>query len=218
MKLFATFTSLLILSVFSYGQSATESYQAELSRSTAGRVLDDRGLAAGTMPLKKGSAYNVVEQKVGYLVISVQGKKVSIPPGDAIVTKGTVAPPTPRSEQPVAQRTPEVVRAPEPVAVTPGTIELVSAKYTLMGNQPRNVKNKLAKLIPAGVIDKSVSILVSDTLSTAAAAQGNSSVVPMGGRTYLYQQTPRNILTVEYLFNGESRVKQAMEGTYLTLP
>lgn len=217
MKSFALTLLAVSLISTSYGQAPTESYHAVLNRSTAGRILDDRGLPTGTLPLEKGKDYNVVEQKVGYLVIMVGGKKVSVPPGDATVTKGTVIPPASRPAQPAIIGLPERAVEPTPVSIAPGTIELLSAKYTLMGNQPRNVKNKLVKLIPAGVIDKSVNILVTDALSTAAAAQGNATQY-RNGYNVIYREHPKNILTVEYSFNGEIRTKQAIEGGYLTLP
>jgi hypothetical protein len=113
----------------------------------------------------------------------------------------------------------------------PGVIELVSARYTLLGNQPRNVKNRLQKLIPTGAINAPVSILVSDELSDAAKAQGtvttgvgvgvsttdaNGTTIGVGAAQF--QTTPNNILTVEYVFNGQRFKKQAAEGTQLILP
>ncbi len=217
MKLLTWIVLAMSLAGISYGQAPAEYQHALIIRSTSGRVLDDRGFPTSVVPLSKGQDYNVVEQKVGYLVISVGGKKVSVPPGDTTVSKGKVAErSTTRPAKPII--VPAGVEPPALVAVTPGTIEILSAKYTLMGNQPRNVKTKLLKLIPAGVIDKSVNVLVSDALSTAASSQGNMSYVRTSTSTYTLQEHPKNILTVEYLFNGESRTKQAVEGTYMTLP
>jgi hypothetical protein len=133
----------------------------------------------------------------------------------------------------------------------PGIIELVSARYTLPGNLPRNVKNRLSKLIPTTVISAPVSILVTDSLSDAAKAQadvtttvvigaaatnaeattigtttpqGNSaSITEVNGVTVgvavaQSQTTEKNLLTVEYLYNGVWYKKQALEGTQLVLP
>lgn len=194
-----------------------ERLRAELNRSTTGRLLDDRGLATGTMPLRKGDVYNVDEQKVGSVILIVSGKKVAVPSGEVTVSKGQVAAPSgpqPPQLQPVNNGLPQ---EPARTPVTPGAIELVSAKYTLMGNQPRNVKTKLAKLIPEGVIDKTVNVLVTDELSTAAAAQGNYTVIYSTQRR-IVQEHPKNILTVEYIFNGQTHTRQVMEDTYLTLP
>lgn len=217
MKLLSLIALAVSLVCLSYGQAPSESYHALITRSTSGRVLDERGLASGVMPLSKGGDYNVVEQKVGYLVISVGGKNVSVPPGDASVSKGSV-PVRTAPATPPAIVMPTRLEAPASVPVTPGTIELISAKYTLLGNQPRNVKTKLAKLIPAGVIDKSVNILVSDNLSTAAAAQGNTFIVRTGQYSSVTKEHPKNILTVEYRFNGQVWIKEAIEGSYMSLP
>uniref|UniRef100_UPI0037838BB5 hypothetical protein n=1 Tax=Prosthecobacter sp. TaxID=1965333 RepID=UPI0037838BB5 len=133
----------------------------------------------------------------------------------------------------------------------PGIIELVSARYTLPGNLPRNVKNRLSKLIPTTVISAPVSILVSDSLSDAAKAQGDvtttvgigatatnaeattigtttpqgnsASVTQVNGVTVgvavvQSQTTEKNLLTVEYIYNGVRYKKQALEGTQLVLP
>lgn len=122
-----------------------------------------------------------------------------------------------------------------PVTFQPGVIELISARYTLPGNQPRNVKNRLQKLIPSSVISAPVSIFVSDELSDAAKAQGTvttavgvgvgvsstddqGNTVGVGVAVAQAQTTPKNILTVEYMFNGQKLRKQAAEGTQLVLP
>lgn len=191
-------------------QSPAPSQQAELNRSTAGRTLNDRNLADGTMPLKKGMVFDVVEQKMGYVVISANGRKVVVAQTDVTVTAKPEAP---------ASTTTTISPATAASAFTPGQIVLISAKYTLQGNQPRNVKNRLTKLIPAGTINQPVEILVTDDLSSAASIQGNTVTVRNGGSGgIVVTGTARNILTVEYSFNGEVRKKQAAEGTYLTLP
>ncbi len=113
----------------------------------------------------------------------------------------------------------------------PGIIELVSARYTLPGNQPRNVKNRLSKFIPATVISAPISILVSDTLSDAAKAQKDITTsvgigaaatdangITIGVAVVQSQTTEKNLLTVEYIYNGVRHKKQALEGTQLVLP
>jgi hypothetical protein len=138
--------------------------------------------------------------------------------------------------QPTATATSPTSDGTAPVqAFQPGIIELISARYTLQGNQPRNVKNRLQKLIPANVITSPVSVFVSDELSDAAKAQGtvttgvgvvtgvsttdeNGRTVGVGVGVAQFQSTPVNILTVEYMFNGQRLRKQAAEGTQLVLP
>jgi hypothetical protein len=80
-----------------------------------------------------------------------------------------------------------------------------------------------------------VSIFVSDELSDAAKAQGTvttavgvgvgvsstddqGNTVGVGVAVAQAQTTPKNILTVEYMFNGQKLRKQAAEGTQLVLP
>ncbi|WP_395752858.1 hypothetical protein [Prosthecobacter sp.] len=121
-----------------------------------------------------------------------------------------------------------------PVVVTngfvPGTIQLISARYSLPNEAARNVKNRLNKLVPSGVINAPVSILVTDQLSDAALDQGNSTIATgaavavtdgtttAGVAQVVVQEQGRNMLTVEYLYNGQKYKKQAVEGSYLVLP
>lgn len=182
--------------------------QAELGRSTTGRTLGPNGLASGTMSLKKGMIFPVTEQKMGFVVLSVNGRKVVVSDKEVILSpapEGAGAPPA---------------GAPQP-AFVPGQIVLISARYTIEGNQPRNVKVRLAKLIPTGVINQPVSILVTDGLSSAAQAQDGQAVVSgvnSNSSTVQVQLSARNILTVQYSFNGQVLTKQAAEGTHLVLP
>ncbi len=113
---------------------------------------------------------------------------------------------------------------------TPGVIELISARYTLQNDQPRNVKNRLAKLIPKGTITAPVTVQVSDALSDAALDEGNvtrgaaavatttKNGVTIGVAEVAVQGPQPNMLTVEYMFNGQRLKKQALEGTLLVLP
>lgn len=141
------------------------------------------------------------------------------------------APPAPGMVPETASGSPTPTSASQTVVFTPGVIELVSARYTLPGNQPRNVKNRLQRLIPASEITAPVSILVTDALSDAAKNQGEttSSVgvvvtekvdknTTVGVAVVETQETPKNMLTVKYTFNGQTYEKQALEGGYLVLP
>lgn len=179
--------------------------EATLNRSTTGRGIDSSGFASISVPLKKGGTYDVVRSVNGGVVLRVDGRDVLVPKGDVSVTEKAPA------SQPSAN------------GFTPGKIVLISAKYTMQGNQPRNVKNRLQKLVPEGIITAPVEIIVTDALSLAVQAQGatiqgtataNSSTTA----TITLQMPPKNVLTVEYLFNGEKRTKQAPEGEKLVLP
>lgn len=200
-------------------QTSPSAMDAELLRSTTARTLDERGMANGTMPLKKGMFYPVVEQKMGYVVLAAGPKKIVVPQSEVKLS--------PRREvtaMPANPANPNGDPAPmgaNPVAAAPfvpGEILLMSARYSLPGNQPRNVKNRLSKLIPVGTITAPVQILVTDELSSAAAG-GNVAVVTRtsGGQVNVYE-APKNILTVEYTYNGKAYKKQAPEDSYLVLP
>ncbi len=213
MKRFFLSALTLLAAAASFGQSpepaptapAAPSMRAELVRSTSGRTLNDRNLADGTMPLKKGMMYDVVEQRMGYVVISANSRKVVVAQTDVTL-----------SPKPVASTK---ISPSSNSGFTPGEIVLISAKYTLEGNQPRNVKNRLSKLVPTGVITEPVRIMVSDDLSSAATLEsGRVTVRRSGSNTVFFRGASTNILTVEYSFNGEIRKKQAIEGSYLTLP
>lgn len=113
---------------------------------------------------------------------------------------------------------------------TPGVIELISARYTLQNDQPRNVKNRLAKLIPKGTLTAPVTVQVTEALSDAALDGGNvtrgaaavattkKNGVIIGVAEEVVQAPQPNMLTVEYTYNGQRLKKQAAEGTLLVLP
>lgn len=211
-RIFLVTAIILIFSQPLLAQSVGNPLQAELMRSTSGRTLNDQGFASGLMPLKKGMIFDVVEQKMGFVVLSINGAKVVVQQTDVNLS--------PKAES-ATPMTSGGVTATE--SFTPGQIVLISAKYTLEGNQPRNVKNRLSKLVPQGIITAPVRILVSDTLSSAAMQQGNVSTGVISGvnnnTAVLSIKTPaRNILTVQYSFNGQVRTAQAAEGDYLILP
>jgi hypothetical protein len=134
---------------------------------------------------------------------------------------------------PVGGAAPPATSAPVVVSVggfVPGTIQLISARYSLPNEAARNVKNRLGKMVPTGVINAPVSILVTDQLSDAALDQGNFTTgvtagvsvtegnVTRGVGAVVLQEQGRNMLTVEYMYNGQKYKKQAVEGTHLVLP
>jgi len=139
---------------------------------------------------------------------------------------------TPPPAMPPAVGAPPVTTTPVVVgaAFTPGVIELISARYTLKNDQPRNVKNRLAKMIPKGTITAPVTFQVTDALSDAALDESNVTTavgagvsatqngVTIGVAELVVQGPQRNMLMVEYMYNGQRLKKQALEGSYLVLP
>ncbi len=185
-------------------QNALKPLQAELIRSTTGRGIDGSGLANNPVPLPKGAIYDVVRQDNGSVVLIVNGQNV-------VVQKAAV----------------RVTDKPQVATVSsdgfvPGKIVLLSAKYSLDGNQPRNVKNNLQKLIPQSIITAPIEIIVTDALSSAAQDQGASQatvVITSDGTVGIsMRKASKNVLTVQYLYNGQRFTKQVPEGKTLILP
>lgn len=166
-------------------------------------MVNAQGLAEQPIPVKKGYIFDVVGESLADVTLTFKGKPFKVAKSDVKITEKEAAPSATAS------------------GFTPGTIVLISAKYTVQGNQPRNVKNRLSKLIPEGVVTEPISIQVTDELSSLAAGQGNTNTeVVVNGNTTIVTTTeaPRNVLTVEYSFNGQVRRKQAIEGSVLVLP
>jgi len=180
--------------------------QAQVIRSTTGRMLNEQGLAENSVPVRKGFTFDVVSETLADVVLSHNGRKFKMAKSDVIISEKS-------AEQATAS----------PTGFKPGQIVLISARYTVEGNQPRNVKNRLAKLVPQGVITEPVSIQVTDELSSLAASQGSTTtgtVTALDNNTAIVtvNEAKKNVLTVEYSFNGQVRRKQALEGSILVLP
>jgi hypothetical protein len=201
------FLSFIFSAVSIFGQdSVTPSKQAKVIRSTTGRMLTPQGLAENTVPVRKGFTFDVVSETLSDVILSHEGRKFKMSKSDVLISDKS-------GEQP----------SPSPTGFQPGQIVLISAKYTVEGNQPRNVKNRLAKLVPQGVITEPVSIQVTDELSSMANRQGSTTtgtVTSLDSTLAIVtlNQPKKNILTVEYSYNGQVRRKQALEGSVLVLP
>jgi len=177
--------------------------QAVLKRSTTGRGFERSGMASLSVPLSKGAIYDVVRQENGGVVLKVNGLDVLVQTDSVLVTEKT--------QMAVANS----------AGFVPGKVVLISAKYTLDGNQPRNVKNNLQKLIPQTNLSEPLEIIVTDALSSAALDQGQSqtTIVITGNGAGISMNTPsKNVLTVQYLYNGQRFTKQVPEGGKLVLP
>lgn len=199
------FSAVLLGATAAMAQNSGAHMQAELKRSTTGRGIDSSGFASLLIALKKGAIYDVVRQENSSVVLKIDGKDVVVQMDAVALTK--------KLQTAVAALN----------GFVPGKIVLLSAKYSLDGNQPRNVKNNLQKLIPQSIITEPVQILVTDALSTAAQDQGNqgqAAVLITHGMVIgvLTGAPSKNVLTVEYLFNGKSFTKQVPEGEKLVLP
>lgn len=206
---------------------------AEVLRMTTARVIDAAGLASKPMAVNKGAKFDLVSEGLGDVVVTKSGQKLRLAKGDvkiyekdpnapvpAVLPPG-VRPLDPHDPRAIAAAQAEAARADEAAAMAAfqpgGELQIISAKYSLPGNQPRNVKNKVEKLIPPGPLTQPVKILVSDELSRAAANQPAYTVIRTENSTTILE-APKNILTVVYQYNGQKRTKQAREGATLFLP
>ena len=197
--------ALLVLSSSLLAQTPapTPTKQATINRATTGRMLNAQGMAEQPVPVRKGFVFDVVEESLADVTLIHNGRKFKVSKGDVSLTEKGAA------------------LAPSAGGFQPGTIVLMSAKYTVQGNQPRNVKNRLSKLIPTGVVTEPVSIQVTDDLSSLASGQGNTNTtvtIDANSAVITRTEAPKNVLTVEYSFNGQIRRKQALEGSILVLP
>jgi len=176
--------------------------------------------------LSKGMTFDVVSQSFADVILAVEGQKMLVSRQDVRLF----------DKQPPAQ---SVVPG-----FTPGQLIIHSAKYSLEGNQARNVKNRLQKYLPEnGMLTAPVSFAITDDLSTAATNQkqlvietpGPGVIIVPSSETKDEKGRPKkmvivpqtqvtvvptapNVLTVEYTFSGMRRAKTGIEGQMMTLP
>lgn len=206
------------------GQTPGPQYKAEMLRTMKGRGIDADGFASVDVPLQKGATYDVVKRGVGQIVLNVDGRNVIVSPREVLLSEKPLPAFSAGTGSGVTGGAAPAV-AVGPGGFVPGKLVVLSARYSLSGNQSRNVKSKVEKMIPPGDITRPVEILVSDQLSHAAqneptaVTQGVAVITPevvvVGEQTKV---TGRNVLTVEYLFNNQRLTKQAFEGTTMVLP
>ena len=213
--------------VTAFGQTPAPQYRAEMIRTMKGRGIDERGFANLDVQLYKGMTYDVVKRVIGQVTLDVDGRKVVVSSNEVVLSEKTASSaPLPASGAPVpASGSTPVVVVMHPGFVPGGKLVVLSAHYTLSGNQPRNVKTKVEKMLPPGPLKAPVEILVSDELSRAA--QNEPKVVRQDAAiitedVILVESQTRvngpNILTVEYIYNNQRLTKQAFEGTRMVLP
>lgn len=209
--------SLLLFSIAACFAAAPPKKQAQLLRTVAAQVLGSDGFPKGTAQLSKGVIFDVVEETFADVIGTMNGRKFRVSKQAVTITekegelKSTVA------------------------GFKPGQLVILSARYSLEGNQPRNVKTRLQKYLPPdGILTEPFVFLVTDDLSLAAENQktivqsSQTAVVvtdPRTGRRVMVTQnqntavrTAPNTLVVEYTFNGRKGRKVGMEGKQMTLP
>jgi hypothetical protein len=178
-------------------------YEAEIRRNLAGSVIGKNGFSMGQVNLEKGRVYDVV----GYagfsdVLISVNGATVKIRDEDVSISQ-------------------KIVRKTDQSGLVPGRLFLISAYYGPPVDRPRpdrKILRALGKILPNSEITKPIEILVTDALlGRTADSQSIKGKVDYDGNIRIEKQK-KNVLIVEYEFNGEKNKKSAVEETVLTIP
>jgi hypothetical protein len=193
MKRFLSFLVLISALGGAIAEEVAKVKMAEVLRSVSASYVDDKGLSAGNVTLKKGDSYEVVKEDLSSVVVEGNGQFIKIPKDAVRVTEA--APPAPGS----------------------GVLRIISAKYGKTGDREYEVKQELKKRIPAGSISSPVKILVSDALLRAKAAAANQTTGVVNGNVVTVD-TRSFILTVTYEWDGKRLKKEAMEGQTIELP
>ncbi len=194
--------------------------QAELLRTINAQILGPDGFPRGTRQLSKGVIFDVESETFDDVIGKMNGQKIRVPKQAVTLTE--------KAED----------LKPTVAGFKPGQLIIQSGRYSLEGNQPRNVKTRLQKYLPAGgMLTEPLIFIVSDDLSTAAGNQKtliisnqSSAIVTTQGPNQPTQQvmvtqtqtsavpTAPNVLVVDYTFNGRKGRKVGVEGQTMTLP
>lgn len=191
--------------------------QAEFIRTVNARYQTSDGLSDGQRRMEKGTILDVVSHDIGKVVLNYGKSRLVVSSTDVRLF----------DKEPSLQAT-------KPGFKT-GQLIILSAWYSLPGNAPRNVKNRLKTYLPdKGMLTAPLSFPVTDDLSTAAAnaqfivVPGVSTQVVIASRkgaVVLRTQTAGQIVTtspntlvVEYEYLGKRHRKVGVEGKEMTLP
>lgn len=189
-------------------------------RTANGRFVSTDGFTEGDVKLVKGMIFDVDRLDIRGVIVHHAQRKVMID----------------KQHVRLFDRLPSLQATVK--GFKPGQLVILSAKYTLAGNQPRNVKSRLEKYLPdKGLLTAPLKFLVTDDLSTAAGNQqfivipgqatqvvitsgrnGQEQVFVQSGTPSTVIQTAPNVLFVEYSFAGKKYRKVAYEGAEMVLP
>jgi hypothetical protein len=191
--------------------------QAEFIRTVNARYRTPDGLSDGQRRMEKGTILDVVSHDIGTVVLNYGKSRLVVSTSDVRLF----------DKEPSLQAT-------KPGFKT-GQLVILSAWYSLHGNAPRNVKNRLKTYLPdKGMLTAPLSFPVTDDLSTAAAnaqfivVPGVSTQVVIAtrkGAVVVQTQTAGQVvatspnrLVVEYEYLGKRYRKVGVEGKEMTLP
>jgi hypothetical protein len=185
--------------------------QAEILKNISVTKIGPTGFSEGQISLQKGSFYNVEKIVLSNVFLNVEGQLVRVPRDDVSISK-------------------KVVREADPISgFVPGKIVLLNASYGLPTARPiRNSQTLrvLQNMIPRDEITKPVEVLITDALlgpkaNAQAVVNSSSGNIDYNGNFNMTTQTQKaqkNVLHIEYQFNGEKLKKSALEESVLILP
>lgn len=194
------------------GDAQQSSHQAELIRTLSGTKLGPSGFStADQVKLEKGMIYDVWGIKdASTVVLLVDGDLVLVRKSDLRISN-------------------KVVKESVPDGFIPGRIVFRSAYYGPPDKRPRNdpqVLRILRSMVPGDEILKPVELLVTDVF-LGRNAKGDIDKGWMVGEVdrdgnlsgaVRIPKPKKNVLVVEYQFNGEFHKKSALEESTLVLP
>ncbi len=185
--------------------------QAEILRNISVTKIGPTGFSEGQISLQKGSFYDLEKIVLSNVFISVDRQLVRVPRDDVSISK-------------------KIVREADPVTgFVPGMIVLLNASYGLPTARPiRNSQTlrALQNMIPRNEITKPVEVLITDALlgpraNTQTVASSSSGNIDYSGNFNMATQTQKaqkNVLQVEYQYNGRKIKKSALEESVLIFP
>jgi hypothetical protein len=192
-------------------ESSPQVLQAEILRNISVTKIGPTGFTEGQISLQKGSFYDVQKVVLSNVFVNVDGQLVRVPRDDVRISKKTV-----READPIT-------------GFAPGKIVLLNASYGLP--TPRPIRNSqtlrlLQNMIPKSEITKPVEVLITDALLGPRAnaqiiASSSSGSIDYNGNfnTITHtQKAQKNVLHIEYQYNGEKLKKSAIEESVLILP
>ena len=192
-------------------ESSPQVLQAEILRNISVTKIVSTGFSEGQISLQKGSFYDVEKVVLSNVFVNVDGQLVRVPRDDVSISK-------------------KIVREADPITgFAPGKIVLLNASYGLP--TPRPIRNSqtlrlLQNMIPKGEITKPIEILITDALlgpraNAQTVVNSSSGRIDYDGNISMKTQTQKaqkNVLQIEYQFNGEKLKKSALEESVLILP
>lgn len=208
---FPTLQLLICTLVLAAEKSGSQVCQAEVLRNVSVTKIGPTGFSEGQVSLQKGCFYDVVKIDQSNVLINVDGRRVRVPRDDVSFSK-------------------KIVREADPnTGFAPGRIVLLNASYGLPTARPirhSQTLRLLQNMIPKSEIKKPIQIIVTDELlgtrkNPQTVVNSSAGTIDDDGNIIMTTQTPKpqkNILRIEYQYNGEKLEKSALEESVLTLP